>query len=289
MFPLGPTSGRPHAVRLGRRFRASGLLALACVLAACPVTARGQLPPVHYFHAASLPPGTVANGQLLRSELLRGYVQPVEIQAPEGVRISLNVGGQFDEPRPGPVRAGLLVGPVYQLKVSHIPFREGYEVFPTIEVVNRLYPPPGQAACFPVPVQLTTEELEFALDGRYVTRVIYLEDSESALPRQDDPKVQRHFDVLSNQDPLKVADQLGRPMAILRMGSRVPDAGGAMNACPPVYIYPPPPATGVGAPPADSASNTAAAIERSERDVPRVFFPRDATGQSSSAGAPQPR
>jgi hypothetical protein len=251
-----------------------------------PLVGSGQEPPVHYFHAANLPPGTVASGQLLRSELLRGYVQPIEIQVPDGVRVSFNGGGQFDEPRPGPVRVGMQVGPVYQLKISHIPFREGYEVFPTIEVINRLYPPPGQAACFPVPIQLTTEELEFALDGRYVTRVIYLEDAETALPQQDDPKKQRYFDVLTSQDPLKVADQLGRPMAILRMGSRVPDANTELCASPPVVIYDQP-AVGTETSSLETSLRTNAAIERMGRDVPRVYFPRGSTGQSTSAGVPQ--
>lgn len=254
------------------------------ILVGWPSLAAAQRPNVHYFHSANLPPGTVAGGQLLRDPFLRGHVQPVEIQLPEGVRLSVNIGGQFDDARPGPVRVGMLVGPVYQFKVSHIPFREGMEVFPTIEVINRLYPPPGQAAAFPVPVQLTIEELDYALDGRYVTRVIYLEDVETALPVRDDPARQRYYEVPSGEDPLLAADRLGRPMAILRMGSRIPDENECLQNCPPILdMNDVPAAPGTTSSPA----GVEGAIERQERDIPRVFFPRRSRFQAPSAGAPE--
>ena len=121
------------------------------------------------------------------------------------------------------VLAGMQIGYVYRIRVANIPDHAGEEVFPTIELVDRLYPPPGQAARFPVPIELTAEELALALEGRFVTRVIYLEEPGTALPVKDEPKKQRYFEIAAGQDPLKVADQMGRSVAILRMGSRVPD------------------------------------------------------------------
>jgi hypothetical protein len=106
--------------------------------------------------------------------------------------------------------------------VTNIPRAAGYEVFPTIEVVNRLYPPVGMEARFPVPIELTQEDLELALGGKFVTRIIYLEDPEQALPMAENPNEQQWFEVAPGQDPLEVADRLGRPMAILRIGGRVP-------------------------------------------------------------------
>jgi hypothetical protein len=176
----------------------------------------------HYFHSADLPPGTVGQGQLLRGGPLPGYFQPVEIQAPAGAQISMVMGGQFQPAEPAPVLAGMLIGQVYRFKVSRIPRREGYEVFPSIEVINRTYPPCGLEKHFPIPVQLTQEELEMALAGRFVTRVIYLEDPERALPVANEPGQQRYYEVLDNEDPLQVADRMGRPVAILRIGSRTP-------------------------------------------------------------------
>jgi hypothetical protein len=154
---------------------------------------------------------------------LPGYYQPVEIKAPQGAAISMAVNGHFESPREAPVLVGLLIGQVYRLKITRIPRNEGFEVFPTIEVVNRLYPPRGLENHFPIPIQFTLEELELALSGRFVTRVIYLEDPNTALPVAEDPDRQRYYEVRSDHDPLKAADRLGRPMAIMRMGSRTPD------------------------------------------------------------------
>ena len=198
------------------------LVCLTVLLSLCGA-ASAQREPVHYFHSANLPPGTVGQGQLLRGGPLPGYFQPVEIQGPEGAEISMVVDGRFEPSREAPIMVGMLIGSVYRFKVTRIPRREGFEVFPTIEVVNRLYPPCGLENHFPIPVQLTQDELEMALSGRFVTRVIYLEDPNNALPVQGDPKRQPYYEARSTDDPLQVADRLGRPMAILRIGSRTPD------------------------------------------------------------------
>ena len=151
--------------------------------------------------------------------------------------VSLAVGGTFEPPQPCPVRVGMLIGHPYRIKVVGIPMNQGLEVFPTIEVIDRLHPPLGQEASFPIPIQLTREELEMAMSGGYVVRVIYLEDPATALPLREDPNEQRYFEAAADQDPLKAADELGRPMAILRMGSRIPDATPANEA----FLYGTPP------------------------------------------------
>lgn len=199
----------------------------------------GQREPVHYFHSGDLPPAAVGQGQLLRGGPLRDYFQPVEILAPAGAAVSVCAGGRFEPAEKAPVLVGLLIGQVYWLKITGIPQSEGFEVFPTVEVINRLYPPPGLERHFPIPIQLTEEELKWALTGTFVTRVIYLEDPQQALPARDTPDVQRYYDVRSDEDPLKAADRLGRPMAILRMGSRTPEfdlATGQLAATSPPLI-----------------------------------------------------
>ena len=70
--------------------------------------------------------------------------------------------------------------------------------------------------------ELTEEDLKLALSGRFVTRVIYIEDPLSALPVNENPREQRWFDAGAGADPLLTADTLGRPVAILRMGGRIP-------------------------------------------------------------------
>lgn len=189
-----------------------------------------ELPKPHYRHRADMPPGAIGREQLDRGGPLRNYFQAVEIRAPRGVHFALAVGGKFEEPRPAPINAGMLIGQVYRFQVTRIPNHPGAEVYPTVEVINRLFPPEGEKARFPVQVDLTQEELEWAIDGRFITRVIYLEDPATALPHAEDPDFQRYFEVRADADPLQVADQLGRPMAILRIGGRIPDLGAGPSA-----------------------------------------------------------
>jgi len=219
--------------KVAHRQTAPGPFALGAVLfIVIPMMAAhalGQRGPVHYFHSGDLPPGAIGQGQLLRGGPLPGYFQPVEIKAPKGAAISMAVDGRFEPPREAPILVGLLIGQVYRFKITSIPHNEGFEVFPTIEMVNRLYPPRGLENHFPVPIEFTLEELKLALTGRFVTRVIYLEDPKTALPIAENPDRQRYYEVRSDQDPLKVADRLGRPMAIMRMGSRTPDFDAVSN------------------------------------------------------------
>ncbi len=197
-------------------------------------------PPMHYQHWSDLPIGAIGQNQLQRGGPLGGYFQPVEAIAPKGALVSLAVEGTFQDPTNNAALAGMLIGHAYRLKVSNIAGREGEEVYPSIEVIDRLYPPPGQAARFPIPIELTQSELEMALDGRYVVRVIYVEDPRTALPVRGDAEPQRYFEIPADQDPMEVADRLGRPVAILRMGSRTPTDfvdGRFLHGSPPLMVY----------------------------------------------------
>jgi hypothetical protein len=143
--------------------------------------------------------------------------------------------GSYSEPQSEVALAGMQIGPVYRLKVTEIPNHPGRELFPTIEVIDRLYPPQGLALRYPIPVELTQEELELAAQNMFVTRVIYIEDPSIALPvRQKSNDEQRWMEARRGEDPLVVADSLGRPVAILRIGGRVPnEATSSDSTCPP--------------------------------------------------------
>jgi len=189
-----------------------------------------------------LPPGTVGRRQLMRpGSPLRGYYQPVELKVPAGSSISVAQNGRFTKSHKGSLKVGLMVGQLYRIRITGIKFRPGEEVYPTIELVNRLFPPEGKKLRFSVPIEFTHEELELALRGRLVTRVVYLENPKKPLPRRQGVD-QRYFDVGNKTDPLIVADRLGRPMAIMRMGSRVPGREGLTQTflfgSPTVLIYP---------------------------------------------------
>jgi hypothetical protein len=213
---------------------------LICLALAAP--AFGQDRPVHWRHAGAMPPGAIGRQRLMRGGPLSGYCQPAEIRAPEGARIAPATGNGFAEGQAQPLLVGLAIGPVYRFKVTDIPNNPGAEVFPTVEMVDRLYPPPGQSLRFPVPIELTQQELEMAAEGRFVTRVIYVEDPQLALPdAEKQAGATRWIEVRPGDDPLVTADSLGRPIAILRMGGRVPDANeldaSFAYGAPPMMIY----------------------------------------------------
>ena len=115
------------------------------------------------------------------------------------------------------------------------------EIFPTIEIIDRTYAPTDQQVRFAIPVEIDPQDIELALEGKFVTRVIYLEDPHNALPMRS-TNGQPWFEVPPGRDPLAVADELGRPVAILRLGARVPDQGPDPNfyfGSPPWVAYPP--------------------------------------------------
>ncbi len=202
----------------------SGLVvALVSCLCFIPL---GDAQQIHYRHTGGMPPGAIGQWQLQRGGPLPGYFQPTEVIVPQGSKVSLAVGLEFDDAKLNRRQAGFLIGQVYRLKVTHIPLYEGVEIFPTIELIDRIYPPPGRSLEFPIPIQITQDDLREAVQGRMVTRVIYVEDPARALPAAKQPRQLLGFDVRQGKDPLKVADSLGRPVAILRLGARVPGPQG---------------------------------------------------------------
>jgi len=225
------------------------IAALLCLAAVGSTAAQAQ--GVHYWHAGVMPPGAIGSRQLQRGGPLRGYFQPVEIKAPEGVAVSVAADNQFDAAQPAPRRVGFLIGSVYRLRVTQIAQAEGMEVFPSIEVIDRTYAPNDQRLRFSIPVEITADDLALALAGKFVTRVIYLEDPHNAQPVASAGQPQSWFEAEAGRDPLAVADGLGRPVAILRMGGRVPDQGNDPNfffGSPTWFAYPPRPAPSVAKP-----------------------------------------
>ncbi len=181
-------------------------------------------PAIKRVHTADSPPGVVGGARLQRWGTVAGYYQPVVFRGPGATSFGLALEGNFQPPQlsADPLHAGLLVGAVYRFRITSIPGHEGEELFPTIEVIDRTYPPHHLATRYPIPVNLELDDLRDALAGKLVTRVIYLEDPDSAVPVDTQPESGVTFDIPPYQDPLDVADALGRPVAIVRIGSVMP-------------------------------------------------------------------
>src|SRR5262245_37681968 len=233
--------------RSPRRMRVEGILRWAVLIfLATGLPAAAQDQSVHWLNAGAMPPGAIGSLRLHRGGPLPGYFQPVRIRAPLGARIALAMEGGFSNAESNDVLVGFQIGTVYRLQVSDIPNANGLELYPTVEIIDRTYPPPCLALKFPIPIELTQEELELAARGAFITRVIYLEEPQQALPiARKVCDEQPWLEAPRGEDPLVTADRLGRPVAILRIGGRVPGAIDSINInggeCAPEFKLLPPP------------------------------------------------
>lgn len=153
--------------------------------------------------------------------------QPVRLFAPGGegevTFYGMNTGEAVVSANRG--EAALVVGPVYRCRISGMPEYPGVELYPSIELIDRLHPPVGQEGRFPIPVAFTPQEVAAAIDGQLVVKVIYVEQPDLAMPLvHDEPLPTQDLETIRN--PLAEADLLGRPVAIVRLGGRLPDTSG---------------------------------------------------------------
>jgi uncharacterized repeat protein (TIGR01451 family) len=178
----------------------------------------------HYLYDANAAPGELAFKALLGNPNWTARVQPVKVVTPEGSLISVWNQGQFEvSDQVNPV-LGMTIGPVYRFRVSNIPRAEAAEVYPSIELLNQLTPPEGMETRFPIRIVLDEQDLRIAAAGRMVTKVIYLENPDLALPYRETADDQAILEAGQGEDPLRTAERFGRPMAIVRLGSRIPSA-----------------------------------------------------------------
>jgi uncharacterized repeat protein (TIGR01451 family) len=232
-----PTAG--SALILSVRLSA-GLTLLAALLAA-PAPARAQQPaggqpvvsiPVGPQDGVAVTGPPAAADQPVpaatpAAPVLPPDVQVVRFQVPGGTTVE--VLGPTPTPvhhadHPGTLTVGLKRGVGYRVRIANIPEREGVELFPVIEVVGHLHRPDGvDPARYPIRVILNFEDFdEVLIQGRLLTKVLYLEDPDQALPFRMPKDQIPVVSINPAENPLRVASALGRPMAIVRLGGRRP-------------------------------------------------------------------
>ncbi len=179
-----------------------------------------------YFHPLDqfAPPGRVALWAVQTGRVSPNYKQPIKVTLPSAGRVSVFTGHKAEPTDINvPAQFGVSPGYVYRLKISHMPEFPGVELYPSIEIIDRLHPPAGKADEFPIPINLSEMEVRHVLAGRYVTKVIYLEQPQLASHYEaDDPdsvvELRRTVNLLTE------ADSRGRPLVIVRVGGRMPSA-----------------------------------------------------------------
>jgi hypothetical protein len=149
------------------------------------------------------------------------YYQPFQILLPTTGSVTVYHSGPQSVDFASGGQAGLLVGHLYRLRVANMPEVPGVELYPTVEVLDRLHPPPGRETAFPIPVQLTLDEVETAAAGGMVTKVVYLEQPNVAAPRSFPTPLPTQT-LPPSANALGEADRVGRPLAIVRVGGRMP-------------------------------------------------------------------
>lgn len=194
--------------------------AVLCSLLVSAGVADAQQPGRHFPLDHRSPTGKAAHWNVLARPNIYGYPQPVRITVPGAAKVTF-----FDGAHPegvtvdAPGQARLPVGYAYRVRISELSQYPGVELYPTVEVLDRLHPPADLVDEYAIPIELTAEEIEAVLQDRMVTKVLYIE-------RQDLPRPpHRRADVaLSEVSPsanlLEAASHQGRPMAILRIGGR---------------------------------------------------------------------
>lgn len=170
------------------------------------------------------PPGTVAQWAVNAGRATPEYFQPVRVALPTSGTVTFFEGApdrSYDAP--APAQASLIVGRMYRLRISGMPEFPGVDFFPSIELIDRLHPPTCNVEDFPIEFELTLEELEWAANGRLVTKVVYLEQPDR-IPLSVLNSKPRMTTIEPSLNALAEADLLGRPMAIVRLGGRTPDS-----------------------------------------------------------------
>jgi len=168
------------------------------------------------------PPGQSAAWMNVIRRYSESWMQPMQVEIDGGGTVEVYSGSsQSVGIGTSPCIVAGNAGHLYRLKISSMPGFPELDLYPTIELLDRMHPPQGREDEFPIPIILHKEDMEMARRGQLVTRVIYLEQPQIA--QVVDP-LRREIaqTVLPSENALQQADVLGRPMAILRIGGRAP-------------------------------------------------------------------
>jgi uncharacterized repeat protein (TIGR01451 family) len=142
---------------------------------------------------------------------------------PKDVRVTAYPGSPLSRIYDTPAVMGLRPGYVYRFELSNLPYHPGQSLYPEVEVRGTLVPRPGMKYMdYQLPLTFSQEDIEKVLKGVVLTKVIYLEDPEKALPAEVGRDSPVEMGEASEQAAIKAAIANGRLMAIVRVGNLKP-------------------------------------------------------------------
>ncbi|MBA4065003.1 MAG: hypothetical protein C0501_15080 [Isosphaera sp.] len=180
------------------------------------------------------PPGAVAAFGANVPRVAPGPGEPLPSPAPlvaakfltpNGVRVTAFPGSDLARMYDAPTVVGLRPGYVYRFELSNLPYFPGVALYPEVELRGVLVPRPGMKYMdYPIPLTFTVPDLARAAGGAVVTKVIYLEDPEKAIPTDTTPDTPIEVPDDTETAALRNARENGRLMAVVRLGNRKPPA-----------------------------------------------------------------
>lgn len=139
---------------------------------------------------------------------------------PKGVRVTAYPGTSLSRMYETPATVGLRPGYVYRFELSNLPYYPGVSIFPEVELRGTLVPRPGMKYMdYPIPILLSESDIEKVIKGVVLTKVIYLEDPDKALPAEVGRDNPVEMPDASESEAFKAAFASGRLMAIVRVGN----------------------------------------------------------------------
>jgi uncharacterized repeat protein (TIGR01451 family) len=149
----------------------------------------------------------------------------VKFTLPEGVRVVTMPGTTAARTELATGTFGFRPGYVYRVQLTGLPNRPDESLYPEIEVRGTLAPRPGMNYMdYPAAIAFGADDLAKAAAGSLLTKVVYLEDPEKAVPAKTtaDRPLEQIAD--TDEDAIRAAADGGRIVLVVRLGNRVPTA-----------------------------------------------------------------
>ncbi len=175
------------------------------------------------------PPGQAAAWLNYIRQYDANWLQPIQLEVQGGGSLEVYSGSnQSMGMGQAPAIVAVNAGHLYRFRITNLPNFPGADIYPSVELLDRLHPPAGREDEFPIPIVITADDIQTAMNGQLVTRVIYLEQPQFAQTldplRREIPQA-----IPGSENALQEADRLGRPMAVIRIGGRRPSPGSPME------------------------------------------------------------
>jgi uncharacterized repeat protein (TIGR01451 family) len=168
------------------------------------------------------PPPGVAHVADLYTLIRTGRALVVQFDAPAEATIEIASSGGVVQLKPK-AKVALATGQVYCLRVRYVAEKAQYVIYPTLQTIGYTVPPAHvDPLAFPAPVHILDRDIEDAAAGRLVSNVVYLEDPNSAFPMAFPRGELPIVDIRPGEDALERASKMGRPIAFIQLGNRVP-------------------------------------------------------------------